>query len=585
MSLFNIQTVVQEVAEAISSVLEMEVTIIDENYKRVAATGEYKNLIGERIPSRCVFETVVKDRRPQFVSEDSRTIFCKDCDAKDSCKVLATIGHPIINNRKIIGVIGVNAFKEHQKEKLVQNWESLMSFLNKQSGLLAGTLSSYETIQKLEIQSHEINKMIDSFRHGILCIDNNGTIKYINKSAESILNARKDDIVYKKIEEFIPGIDNFEILEQEQKFNIKNKKSSFFIKSNHIMLQDVRVSTIIELYKTSDMVKDAYNLLERKQVFTFDDIVSESESVERIKEIARKVAKKDSTVLIRGESGTGKELFARAIHFDSRRSTAPFIAINCASIPDNLLESELFGYEGGAFTGARPQGQIGKFELASGGTLFLDEIGDLPIHLQPKILRVLQEHSFTRIGGKDLIETDVRLITATNKNLEKMIEDEQFREDLYYRLNVIPIYLPPLRARKEDIPLLSEYLLEKYCRKLETQNKVFSEELKRVFDIYLWPGNIREMENLIEYLVNVTKEDVIIPENLPLTMQDYIPGREADQPETDLKIKLNQYENQILGSMIRKYGDSTEAKQKISSILGINLTTLYRKLGRNNLHK
>lgn len=561
----------------------MEVTIIDENYTRVASTGEYKNLIGKRIPSRCVFETVVKDRKPQFVSQDSRDIFCKDCVAQDSCQVLATIGHPIMNNNVVIGVIGVNAFKEHQRDRLVQNGESLMFFLNKLSGLLAGTLSSYETIKKLEIQSQEINKIIDSFRHAVLCIDSKGTIKYINKSAESILNTSKLDITNKTIDELIPGIDNPQILEQEKKFKIKNQKSSFFIKSNKVMLEDIKVSTIMEMHKTSDAIRDAYNLLERKQIFTFDDIVSKNKSIERVKDIANKVAKKDSTILIRGESGTGKELFARAIHFESPRNSAPFIAVNCASIPDNLLESEFFGYEGGAFTGARPQGQIGKFELASGGTLFLDEIGDLPINLQPKILRVLQEHSFTRIGGKDVIETDVRLIAATNKNLEKMIVDGQFREDLYYRLNVIPLYIPPLRERKDDIPLLIDYLLKKYCQKLETQEKVFSEELKQIFDIYLWPGNIREMENLVEYLVNVTKEDIIVSENLPATMHEYILRDEFNHQEMDLKTKMEQYEKQILASMIKKYGETTEAKQRIASILGINLTTLYRKLNRSNL--
>lgn len=583
MSLFHIQNVTQEVAEAISTILGMEVTIIDENYTRVASTGEYKNLIGKRIPSRCVFETVVKDRKPQFVSQDSRDIFCKDCVAQDSCQVLATIGHPIMNNNFVIGVIGVNAFKEHQRDRLVQNGESLMFFLNKLSGLLAGTLSSYETIKKLEIQSQEINKIIDSFRHAVLCIDSKGTIKYINKSAESILNTSKLDITNKTIDELIPGIDNPQILEQEKKFKIKNQKSSFFIKSNKVMLEDIKVSTIMEMHKTSDAIRDAYNLLERKQIFTFDDIVSKNKSIERVKDIANKVAKKDSTILIRGESGTGKELFARAIHFESPRNSAPFIAVNCASIPDNLLESEFFGYEGGAFTGARPQGQIGKFELASGGTLFLDEIGDLPINLQPKILRVLQEHSFTRIGGKDVIETDVRLIAATNKNLEKMIVDGQFREDLYYRLNVIPLYIPPLRERKDDIPLLIDYLLKKYCQKLETQEKVFSEELKQIFDIYLWPGNIREMENLVEYLVNVTKEDIIVSENLPATMHEYILRDEFNHQEMDLKTKMEQYEKQILASMIKKYGETTEAKQRIASILGINLTTLYRKLNRSNL--
>jgi Transcriptional regulator containing PAS, AAA-type ATPase, and DNA-binding domains len=555
----------------------MEVTIIDENYKRVAATGEYKNFIGDRIPSSCIFETVLKDREPKFVNQDGRIIHCKDCEGRMNCEVLATIGHPIMNEDRVVGVIGVNAFRESEKDKLVNNWESLLLFLNKQSGLLASTLASHETIQALEIQSQEINQMIDGFRYGVICVDLGGMIKYINKSAENMLNVSREGVINKKVDEFVPETGSLVMLKNNNQIKHKNRKTSYLIKSHEIRLQDAKVSTIIELHKTSEMIKDAYNLLERRQAFTFNDIISKSECIEQVKEISKKVSRNSSTILIRGESGTGKELFARAIHSESPRSHAPFIAINCASIPDNLLESELFGFEGGSFTGARPQGQIGKFELANGGTLFLDEIGDLPIHLQPKILRVLQENAFTRIGGNDVIEIDVRLIAATNKNLEKMIEDGLFREDLYYRLNVIPIMLPPLRVRRDDIVLLSEHLLEKYCVKLGTGSKVFSSDIQKIFSTYRWPGNVREMENLIEYLVNITRDDVISADNLPdsIRNQDY---SELVHSEMDLKSRTELFEAQVIESMIQMYGDSTEAKQKIASILGVNLTTLYRKI-------
>lgn len=555
----------------------MEVTIIDENYKRVAATGEYKNFIGERIPLSCIFETVLIDREPKFVNQDGKIIHCRDCEGRMNCEVLATIGHPIMSGDRVVGVIGVNAFGESEKEKLVNNWKSLLLFLNKQSGLLASTLDSQETIQALEIQSQEINQMIDGFQYGVICADVDGMIKYINKSAENMLNVSREDAVNRKIDEFVPETGNLVMLKNKNQIKQKNRKTSYLIKSHEIRLQDIKVSTIIELHKTSEAIKDAYNLLERRQAFTFDDIIGNSECVEQVKEISKKVSRNSSTVLLRGESGTGKELFARAIHAESPRSHAPFIAINCASIPENLLESELFGFEGGSFTGARPQGQIGKFELANGGTLFLDEIGDLPIHLQPKLLRVLQENAFTRVGGNDVIEIDVRLIAATNKDLKKMIADNLFREDLYYRLNVIPIILPPLRDRKEDISLLSEHLLEKYCAKLGTGKKTFSSEIHKIFSAYHWPGNVREMENLIEYLVNITRDDVISADLLPHSIR----AQEHSEPsraEMDLKSRTEQFEAQVIESMIQRYGDSTESKQKIASILGINLTTLYRKM-------
>jgi transcriptional regulator with PAS, ATPase and Fis domain len=583
-SLFKIQTVVQEVAESISSILGVEVTIVDEKCKRVAATGKSKGHIGERIPQSCIFETVLQDREPRFVNQEERAIYCKDCEGRRDCAVLATIGHPIMNGEKVIGVIGVNAFREEEERKLANNRESLLLFLNKQSGLLVNTLTSYETIQALKIQSQEINQMIDGFRHGVICVDLDGMIKYINKSAETMLNVSGKDVINRKVDEFIPETSNPVMLKNHNKLKHQSGGISCLVKRHDVSLQDIKVSTIIELHRTSEMIKDAYNLLERRQAFTFDDIISRSECMEQVKEISKKVSGNNSTILIRGESGTGKELFARAIHFESSRSQAPFIAINCASIPENLLESELFGFERGSFTGARPQGHIGKFELANGGTLFLDEIGDLPIHLQPKLLRVLQENSFTRIGGNDLIEVDVRLIAATNRNLEKMIEDGLFREDLYYRLNVIPVLLPPLRARTEDIPLLSGYLLEKYCTKLGAGKKVFSAEVQKIFNAYRWPGNVREMENLVEYLVNISRDEVISIHHLPEAVRGQDRGKPTSS-ELDLKSRTEQFEAQVIESMIREYGDSTEAKQRIASILGINLTTLYRKMKKEDLAK
>src|SRR5699024_2742206 len=218
--------------------------------------------------------------------------------------------------------------------------------------------------------------------------------------------------------------------------------------------------------------------LERDNSKGFDSILGNSAKAKEVVELAKQVAKSKSTVMIRGASGTGKELFARAIHNSSKRKDKPFIAINCSSIPQELFESELFGYDSGAFTGASKGGKIGKFELANNGTLFLDEIGDLPIHLQPKLLRVLQDECFVRLGGKELISVNFRLITATNKNLEEMVEKGQFRDDLYYRINVIPIEIPPLRQRGDDINILSEYGLEKYLEKLGKSDIIFSEGVK-----------------------------------------------------------------------------------------------------------
>lgn len=587
MSLYKIQNSVQEVAEAISAVLNVDVTIIDENLYRVAATGKYKLFIGEKIPTNCSYELIFKNQKPEFIQAPKDNKVCQVCSRKDKCIELATLGYPIIKSEKCIGVIGLNAFNEEQKNNMMEKYNSLLVFLSKLSDLLIGNLNYYETIAELTIKSEETEKIIDGLENGIIGVDNKGKIKFVNSKIENFFGISKENIIDKYVKDILPeldvDLDNYN--PHEKKLKIFNKKLSFIIRSIPVVVENKKVSNILEINKTTDMVRNAYKIVGVQNNIKFEDIIGNSEEIIKVKKIANQVAQSDSTVLLRGESGTGKELFARAIHYASLRKQAPIIPINCASIPDNLLESELFGYEGGAFTGARKEGQMGKFELANGGTLFLDEIGDLPIHLQPKLLRVLQEQSFMRIGGKDMISINFRLIAATNRNLEKMVEEGKFREDLYYRLNIIPIHIPPLRDRKKDILILSKFMLRKYCIRLEKDIKGFSSEVNRAFVEYNWPGNIRELENVVEYLVNIVNEDIINFKDLPIVMKEFL-NREAEDvsPKTlTLKSRVESHEKDIIGSMLRKYGTSTKAKKQISNILDIDLATLYRKLSKYDL--
>jgi sigma-54 dependent transcriptional regulator, acetoin dehydrogenase operon transcriptional activator AcoR len=285
--------------------------------------------------------------------------------------------------------------------------------------------------------------------------------------------------------------------------------------------------------------------------------------------------------LIRGESGTGKELFARAIHHESSRRKQQFITINCSAIPENLLESELFGYEEGSFTGARKGGKIGKFELADQGTLFLDEIGDMPYHLQAKILRVLEESSIEKVGGSITVPIDVRIIAATNVNLEKMIELSQFRHDLYYRLNVIPLIIPPLRERKEDIALLMNHFLAKYNMRLNKNIKGFSDQIYELFLKHSWPGNIRELENVIEYAVNMETENHINLEYLPPSFR-VVEGSTVEKDINDSNT-MEVIEREAIINALNRYGWSTKGKLAAAKSLGIGKTTLYRKLKKYNL--
>lgn len=573
MSLIDVKKSVQKVAEAISAVLNIDVTIIDENYTRIASTGLHKANIGKRIPYKCLFESVAQNGKPEYNARTNLNEKCKSCSAKKTCREIATLGYPIILHKKVIGVIGINAYKENQKKYIERNYKNLVIFLERLSALIVGTLMSDKIIKELEIENSEKNKIIDSFDYGIICTNNKGIIKNINSMALKYLNLSRDEIK-----------DNTNIKEIIHDTGL-NKKSNLMIKNNHVTFEGENVSNIIEIHRTKDVVQAAYKLIEGEKYVTFDDIIGESKAIKEVKKIAKEISDKDCTVMLRGESGTGKELFARAIHFNSLRKKEPFITINCASIPDNLLESELFGYEGGAFSGSKKQGQIGKIELANGGTLFLDEIGDLPIHLQPKILRVLQEKSFRRIGGKKLINVDFRLITATNKDLEKMIDTGQFRRDLYYRINVIPIVLPPLRERREDILLLSNHFLKNYSSRFNTPPKQFSKNTKDILLNYKWKGNIRELENAIEYMVSMTKGDIITEEYVPALIKKDVECRKSKTNIGGLKDRLEQFEKQLLCSMLNRYGNSTQDKIKIAKELKINLSTLYRKIEKYNLQK
>lgn len=585
-NLFDIQESVQGVAEAISAVLNVDVTIVDSSLNRVAATGKYKKLIGEKLPENCTFELITRKRQPEFVDKPNISNKCFACSLRGKCDELATIGYPILHKGELLGIIGLIAFNEEQRNKIYKDYDSLIVFLGKLGELLAGNLQYTRTINELTIQSQEINMIVNGLENGIICIDNKGRIKFVNSKTEEFLKYKSQKLINKSVYEVIPELKAYQKTQvpTEIKISIGGKRKSFIIRTIPVMVGNKKVSYIMELNKTSHMVADAYRLIGGTNSITFEHIIGDSPKIIEVKEIAKKVASSKSTVLLTGESGTGKELFARAIHYVSNRSHRPFVAINCASIPDNLLESELFGYEAGAFTGANKQGQMGKLELANGGTLFLDEIGDLPLHLQPKLLRVLQDGVFMRLGGKEFISVDFRLIVATNRDLEELINNGEFREDLYYRLNVIPIHIPPLRERIEDIDKLSRYLLNKYCNRLGVKKKYFSNEVKRAFYRYNWPGNVRELENVVEYLVNVVKGEEIKLENLPRNIRDYL-KIPADKLQNTGKLKdmLDNYEREILKSYLRVYGSSTENKEKIASILGINLSTLYRKLNKYNL--
>jgi transcriptional regulator with PAS, ATPase and Fis domain len=330
----------------------------------------------------------------------------------------------------------------------------------------------------------------------------------------------------------------------------------------------------IEFYK-NELVE------ERTAKYSITNIIGESDKIKKVKSLIRKVAKTDSNVLIIGESGTGKELTAHAIHNESKRRTGPIIMVNCGAIPANLLESELFGYEEGAFTGAKKGGKKGKFQLANGGTIFLDEIGDMPPEMQIKLLRVIQERQVEKVGGSAPEEIDVRIIAATNRNLEKKVKEEEFREDLYYRLNVVKIELPWLRERKEDIPAIANSLRVKISERTGIYVEGISNEAMDCLMDYDWPGNIRELENIIERAIILLESDIMIkPYHLPEQLTKHSKLKKFYGGGRQLKDIVQEIEKDVILECLKR---NKWNKNKTSQILGISRAGLYGKIDEYGL--
>ena len=440
-----------------------------------------------------------------------------------------------------------------------------------------------------------LNTILDTVNEWVVVIDEKGIIKMMSKAYREFV--KEPNPVGRHVTEVIENTRLHKVLEtgtrevgeiQEIKGNrmiamrmpIKKDgkiigaigKGMFKDISDFVSLSD----KLNNLEKEIEYYKKELNK-ERVAKYSFKNLVGSSMKITSVKNLAKKVAKTDSSVLIIGESGTGKELFAHAIHNASNRVLGPFIKINCAAIPSELLEAELFGYEEGAFTGARKGGKKGKFELANGGTILLDEIGDMTLNMQAKLLRVLQEKEFERVGGNVIRNINVRIIASTNKDLEKLVKENNFREDLYYRLNVIKIELPPLRERKEDIEELTNALRIKVSKKLGIYVEGVSKEALQYLKKYDWPGNIRELENIIERAINLLDSDLIIkPQHLPerLTKNTQKGYLKDDRP---LKNIVEDIEKEIIMDCLKK----TEGnKNKAAKLLGLSRTGLYKKIDR-----
>ena len=577
-----IKDTVMNVAEAITAALEIETEIINEHLEIIGGTGRYTHKVGSfeeygDINSGSVYGKLLKSGE-NYLCKDPKSD--PEYDPKEG--ELAEICCPIKLENRIIGLIGLVAFNEGQREKIITNSNTLTLFLGRMAELLASKLSETE-------QRNQLQGIVESMHEGLIAIDSDCVIKSCNYQSEKLLGLKRSQMEGRQLCE----IWDLNEAERVAKSGIAIKDKEVIFKKNNdhekrflctiIPLnprndegEDVSAHGAMILFQIiSDVRERMYKMTVMEKHTTFHDIIGESDTMLRAKSRTLQVSSSDSTILITGESGTGKELFARAIHSESPRSKNPFIAINCGAIPDMLLESELFGYEKGAFTGADSRGKPGKFEIAHKGTIFLDEIGDLPLHLQVKLLHAIQNRRIDRVGGTSPIDIDVRIIAATNKNLEQMIAVQEFREDLYFRLNVIPIVIPPLRDREGDIELLLRFALKKFNKLLNKDIQDFSTDALQALINYGWPGNVRELENVVEYAVNMEMEKKILRENLP---EKILKRQRNPNTKAGLKEKLDEYQRSIIEECLDETGHSTEDKIIAARMLGISESTLYRRI-------
>lgn len=582
----DIKSDIQNIAEAMLSVLNIDVTIVDENLIRIAGTGIYLDKIGERVNGYSAFKKCLEEQVLIYIDDSEQNNICKECSNNSNCKEYSEVCCPITLDGYAYGVLGLIAFNDEQSSIITNNAKDLTNFLGRMADLISNKLKAQNKTEELELEKKKLEILLNGMNKAVVSIDTKGNIDKYNVKFRDIFNIEdkslKDGNIFKLLD-FIKRPSNLDF--EKYKTGIfyykkqgRNLRGIYNI--SEIAVKNKLKGYVIDFIENKEAIKN-YNKINKDYKITLDNIIGKSEIMEYTKQKALIASKSNSTVLITGESGTGKELFARAIHNHSDRTDYPFVTINCAAIPDNLLESELFGYEEGAFTGAKKGGKLGKFELAHKGTIFLDEIGDMSIHLQGKLLRVLQERELDKIGGKSNIFIDVRVIAATNKNLEDLVKSGQFRKDLYYRLKVIPITLPTLRERKRDIPLLIDFMIKEYAHKLNKNVTEIEDDARKTLIDYSWPGNVRELQNIIEYSINMSTSSLltldIIPNNIKSIYYD-----EKSHKEEEIRI-LKDLEREEIRKALNKYKDYKKDKELAANALGISRATLYRKLEKYEL--
>ncbi|HGV0653210.1 TPA: sigma 54-interacting transcriptional regulator [Escherichia coli] len=580
--LMQIQPTIQRFARMLASVLQLEVEIVDENLCRVAGTGAYGKFLGRQLSGNSrLLRHVLETKTEKVVTQSRFDPLCEGCDSKENCREKAFLGTPVILQDRCVGVISLIAVTHEQQEHISDNLREFSDYVRHISTIFVSKLledqGPGDNISKI------FATMIDNMDQGVLVVDDESRVQFVNQTALKTLGVVQNNIIGKPI--------RFRPLTFESNFTHGHMQHivSWDDKSELIIGQLHNIQGRQLFLMAFHQSHTSFSVANAPDEPHIEQLVGECRVMRQLKRLISRIAPSPSSVMVVGESGTGKEVVARAIHKLSGRRNKPFIAINCAAIPEQLLESELFGYVKGAFTGASANGKTGLIQAANTGTLFLDEIGDMPLMLQAKLLRAIEAREILPIGASSPIQVDIRIISATNQNLAQFIAEGQFREDLFYRLNVIPITLPPLRERQEDIELLVHYFLHLHTRRLGSVYPGIAPDVVEILRKHRWPGNLRELSNLMEYLVNVVPSGEVIDSTLlPPNLLNNGTTEQSDVTEvTEAHLSLDDAGGTALEEMekqmIREALSRHNSKKQVADELGIGIATLYRKIKKYEL--
>ena len=580
--LMQIQPTIQRFARMLASVLQLEVEIVDENLCRVAGTGAYGKFLGRQLSGNSrLLRHVLETKTEKVVTQSRFDPLCEGCDSKENCREKAFLGTPVILQDRCVGVISLIAVTHEQQEHISDNLREFSDYVRHISTIFVSKLledqGPGDNISKI------FATMIDNMDQGVLVVDDESRVQFVNQTALKTLGVVQNNIIGKPI--------RFRPLTFESNFTHGHMQHivSWDDKSELIIGQLHNIQGRQLFLMAFHQSHTSFSVANAPDEPHIEQLVGECRVMRQLKRLISRIAPSPSSVMVVGESGTGKEVVARAIHKLSGRRNKPFIAINCAAIPEQLLESELFGYVKGAFTGASANGKTGLIQAANTGTLFLDEIGDMPLMLQAKLLRAIEAREILPIGASSPIQVDIRIISATNQNLAQFIAEGKFREDLFYRLNVIPITLPPLRERQEDIELLVHYFLHLHTRRLGSVYPGIAPDVVEILRKHRWPGNLRELSNLMEYLVNVVPSGEVIDSTLlpPNLLNNGTTEQSGVTEVSEAHLALDDAGGTALEEMekqmIREALSRHNSKKQVADELGIGIATLYRKIKKYEL--